>query len=62
MGSAETGSEKDETVEKLLDVKLLRGTDEDGVRFTNDRLQERYRVLISLKKKTRVFFTVSFCV
>ncbi|XP_033646870.1 uncharacterized protein LOC117306372 isoform X1 [Asterias rubens] len=41
MGSVETGSEKDETVEKLLDVKLLRGTDEDGVRFTNDRLQER---------------------
>ncbi|XP_022100041.1 trichohyalin-like [Acanthaster planci] len=41
MGGAETEAEKDEMIEKLLDVKLLRGTDSDGVHVTDEDLQKR---------------------
>ena len=40
--NANTGEEKSDVVEELLDVKLLPSTDVEGVHFNKGRIEERF--------------------
>nr|XP_054760150.1 uncharacterized protein LOC129266333 [Lytechinus pictus] len=56
-GGEQLETEKEDSVERLLDVKLLHGSDEDGVHFNKDLLSDRMSTFsnFSLNDKMRNF-------
>ena len=46
-GDCRTEEEKIKMVEDLLDVKLLPGTNLEGVHFNKERIEDRYRIKLS---------------
>ena len=52
-GDAQREAEKEDSVERLLDVKLLQGSDGDGVHFNQDILKDRYNLKTHLVSNVR---------